>query len=167
MISSASVANLFLSYFFKENIFSKKKISFSKMQKLIYIAHGYSLIFRSEPLLDELFEVGDCGPVLPSLNIEYMCSKKNGIDSYFHDNVCYERKIFPESLPDDSKVTSIISFVYQNYKNKSSEELSHFTHAKDGPWYSIYSRKKYRNEKIENESIKDYFLKNISILIQD
>src|SRR5208282_4587731 len=56
---SMAVANWFI-----ENL---SRVDPLKLQKLVYFAHGWHLALRDQPLIDELVEAWDYGPVVPSL----------------------------------------------------------------------------------------------------
>ncbi len=58
-----SIANMFLESGERDNI----PISPMKIQKLIYLAHGYYLYLYEEPLVDERLQAWKFGPVLPSI----------------------------------------------------------------------------------------------------
>ena len=58
--SAKAIANAFLQRAFNE----KKAIGQLKLQKLVYIAHGYYLALTGgNPLVNEPFEAWDYGPV--------------------------------------------------------------------------------------------------------
>ena len=60
---SLAVANWFI-----ENL---SKITPLKLQKLIYFAHGWHLAIRDQPLIDELVEAWEYGPVIPNVYHEF------------------------------------------------------------------------------------------------
>lgn len=125
-----------------------------KIQKLVYLAHGYSLFFRDKPLIDELFEAWRFGPVLPSL---YHVCKTYGskpITRCLNDNKGSET----ETL-DDPRISEIINFVWNSYGSMEALELSDWTHEKGGPWDNVIEEKgfMYKNQSIDNDLIKKYF----------
>ena len=66
--SAKAIANYFLGLADAE----KKPISHLKIQKLVYIAHGWYLAIKGEPLVgDEYAEAWQYGPVFPSLYHEF------------------------------------------------------------------------------------------------
>jgi len=48
-----------------------KPVDPMKLQKLIYFAHGWHLGLIRHPLVDELFEAWEYGPVVPSIYHEF------------------------------------------------------------------------------------------------
>lgn len=158
--SPASIANAFLSRSFE----NKAEITPMKIQKLIYIAHGYSLAVRDEPLIDELFEAWKFGPVLESLYQECKKYGYSAITNYLHDygNTAIDKT--PAPIPNDIEVNNIIDFVWKTYGCVHPKELSNWTHEKDGPWDKVINSNNgiiYRNEGIDNNIIKEYFKKMI------
>ena len=132
-----------------------------KMQKLVYLAHGYSLVERNQPLVDELFEAWKFGPVLPSL---YQSCKKYGkgsITSQLEDSEY--GSIRPSGPPANPEVLKILDFVWENYGSLDAMELSEWTHEKEGPWDTVIRKAPiiFRNQSIDNNLIKEYFEKRM------
>ena len=157
--SAASVANAFLSKAFKE----KKRISPMKMQKLAYIAHGYSLVESNDPLLDEAFQAWKFGPVLNSLYHVCKYFGKDGINRYLSDSDWGVREETPAPIPEDSQALDIIDYVWKTYSNESAFSLSCWTHEKGGPWDEATNggQNVLRYQSISNDSIKEYFQKKM------
>lgn len=152
---AAALANGFLARALRDN----KGISPMKMQKLLYIAHGYGLVECEEPIINEVFEAWKFGPVLNSI---YHECKKYGWDDIRHfikdyDYQTDERTTVPP--PDDEKVNEIIDFVWENYGNQSAQALSDWTHQRGGPWDKVTNggTRILRNQDINNELIRTYF----------
>ncbi len=131
---------------------SNKSISPMKMQKLIYLAHAYCLVYQKKPLVNELFEAWKFGPVLPSI---YHAFKR-------HVSQKIDRQIpkFDAQI-DDPKILKILEFIWDNYADFPAEKLSNWTHERGGPWDRIVnaSGTHYRNQTIPNEYIQEYFEK--------
>jgi uncharacterized phage-associated protein len=158
--SSASIANAFLNIAFSE----RAKITHMKIQKLVYLAHGYSLVERDQPLVDEFFEAWKFGPVLPSL---YQACKKFGKEAISHLLSDSGYGILSNSAaapPDNLEVQKILNFVWKNYGLMDAIELSAWTHEKDGPWDKEIHKAGmiFRNQPIKNEIIKEYFKNQMS-----
>lgn len=154
--SSASIANSFLKLAFA----SKSKVSPMKIQKLVYLAHGYSLALRETPLVDELFEAWRFGPVLPSLYHAFKGYGDNPISSYIKNSgydFLFTQNVDP--IITDLTVIEVISFVWDNYGQMDPLELSDWTHEKGAPWDTVINEKgfKFKNQSIDNQLIKEYF----------
>jgi uncharacterized phage-associated protein len=157
--TAASVANAFLSRAFRD----KKKISPMKIQKLAYIAHGYSLVECEEPMLDEVFEAWKFGPVLSSLYHECKGYGGGQIKDYVRDIDPETGKSTPAPVPDDPAVSDIIDYVWENYGDDSAVSLSDWTHVKGGPWDLVTKggTQILRHQDVDNALIKEYFEKNM------
>jgi len=157
--SGASIANGFLNLAFK----SRKSITPMKMQKLVYLAHGYGLVECDEPILDEVFEAWKFGPVLNSLYHECKRYGKGGINDFLKDIDMDFDTISPAPVPGGQKVSEIIDFVWKNYGDQSAISLSDWTHQRGGPWDEVTNggRSILRHQDVPNELIKKYFERNM------
>ena len=156
--SAASVANSFLSRSFGDQ--NMPGISPMKIQKLLYLAHGYHLAETGQPLLDEFFEAWKFGPVLPSI---YHACKHNGsrsINSYIVDNAFGNR---PAPIPTEPLANEIIDFVWHEFGQEDAATLSDWTHVRGGPWDKVTESGTsiMRNKDIPNELIENYFKENL------
>jgi uncharacterized phage-associated protein len=156
---AASIANAFLTRAFHE----RRGIDPMKMQKLCYLAHGYSLVECDDALLDERFEAWKFGPVLPSL---YHLLKKyrwGNVTDYVKDYDYETHKFVQTPAPTDPSVNKIVEFVWRSYGDLPAIELSDWTHEKDGPWDTVMKSEKnlVRNLDIPNDLIRDYFSRNM------
>lgn len=153
--SSASVANAFLNKAFRE----KKTISPMKLQKLLYIAHGYSLVEREQPLLDEVFEAWKFGPVLHSLYHKCKYFNRNGVDRYLHELDPDTMEYQPAPIPEDADIRDITDFVWENYGDQPAMRLSAWTHEKNGPWDKTTNggRNILLHMEVSNSEIEEYF----------
>jgi len=156
LYSTAAIANSFLRLAFASN----KSITPMKIQKLVYLAQGYSLVMRDSSLIDELFEAWRFGPVLPSI---YHTCKKYGnkpISDYIKEEG-YDSSSIRRTIPilKDPQVAEIINFVWESYGSTDALELSNWTHEKKGPWDVVIEQKggRFKNQTIDNELIKNYF----------
>lgn len=157
--TAASIANAFLSRAFRD----RKSISPMKIQKLAYIAHGYSLVECNEPMLDEVFEAWKFGPVLSSLYHECKQYGSGSIRDYLRDIDPETGRSSPAPLPDDANVNDIIDYVWETYGDDSAISLSDWTHVKDGPWDKVTKggSQILRHQDVDNALIKDYFASNM------
>jgi uncharacterized phage-associated protein len=155
--SPKAIANAFLQKAFND----KKLFGHLKLQKLVYLAHGYYLtLSKGTPLVDEPFEAWDYGPVCRSLYLEFREFGRERITrlaSEFDWDIGVE---VPAAAPaDDQSVSKVIDFVYRNYADKSPFELSELTHKSDWAWDRTRKADKFglKNKDIENEWIKEDF----------
>lgn len=99
------------------------EMSAMKLQKLMFYAQAWSLVWDEEPLFDGEFEAWANGPVLPSL---YQFHK----GKFKVDASCFANGK-PESLSEEQRDT--IDKVLEFYGNKSAQWLSNLTH-QERPW---------------------------------
>lgn len=122
-----------------------------KLQKLLYLAQGYSYAFNDRPLFKEDIEGWVHGPVVPDVFQEYKSYQYNPI------NISYE----VEELDDDAlDVLKYVLDKYGKYDAKYLEELAH----NQEPW--LFSREGLdpdeRSDKtISKESISNYFVSDL------
>jgi uncharacterized phage-associated protein len=91
-----------------------------KLQKLVYYAQAWSLVWDEEPLFPEPIEAWANGPVVPALYSRHRGQfKVSTVDGY------------PSDLTDTQRET--IDIVLRFYGDKSSQWLSDLTHKED-PW---------------------------------
>ncbi|EPM9361275.1 Panacea domain-containing protein [Enterobacter ludwigii] len=118
-----------------------------QVQKLLYIAHGYSLAFLEEPLLEEPVCAWRYGPVIPSV---YYALRHN------RSNPIAERAVSTALKPEvvNAKTASLLDSIYETYGKLSGVALSEFTHRAGTPWSQAMDK---RENIISDASIKDYY----------
>ena len=110
-----------------------------KMQKLVYIAHGWGLGFLGQPLIKEDVEAWKYGPVISNLYHEF---KQYGSSSITRKatNVSLDSKTLkiveetPNILPEDKDSNSLLLKVWEIYGKYSGPQLSNITHLPNTPW---------------------------------
>jgi len=92
-----------------------------KVQKLVYYAQAWSLVWDDEPLFDEDIEAWANGPVCPEL---YKCHRGQfQISSLEEGNL--------KALTKRQKST--VQVVFEHYSKKTAQYLSELTH-RERPW---------------------------------
>ena len=173
--SAFAVANYFLDLVKKDGV----KITPLKIQKLVYIAHGYHLAFTARdnppngsPLVnDEFAEAWRYGPVFPSL---YHHFKRFGGDpitefaediefSYDDDTGKLDTKsITPKIDPNDEFPCALLNKIWEVYGEYTGLQLSDITHREGTPWEKTWKRREgFRNAHILNKDIKEYYQNRI------
>ena len=158
--SAASVANQFLTLSWRDD----KPITPMKIQKLLYIAQGYSLVECSKPMLNEVFEAWKFGPVLSTLYQACKHFKGTKIDKAIKDIDPVTGEEMPPEMITDPDVLGIIAYVWDQFKDISAIDLSDWTHAQDGPWYLVTKggTEILRHQDVPNDLIKNYFESNLN-----
>lgn len=145
--SAAQVANYFIDRRRKENV----RVDPLKVQKLVYLAHGWHLHFLKEPLITEKIEAWRYGPVVPDLYMAFRqwgsCSIGAGMEEPRN------------AAPLDSKTVSFLSQIWEPYSSRSGIELSMLTHEPGRAWDLVRRANDtpWNDAVIDNELIADEF----------
>jgi uncharacterized phage-associated protein len=151
---SMAVANWFIDHV--------RAVSPLKLQKLIYYAHGWNLALRDGPLIDELIEAWEYGPVVPSVYHEFKQYGNQPIAKHGTVlEVSPERKIqiFAPVIPIEHEVTGkLLNKIVEVFGSYSALQLSADTHRPGTPWRTVRdAHPDRRNVDIPDELIQDYF----------
>ena len=123
------------------------------IQKLTYIAHGWNLAINGEPLVEELPQAWDNGPVFRSIWDHIKDYGYRGQNCTLVDPLTKEE--IRESLTPQEE--AIIDHVWRKYGGKSSAELSNMTHKVGTPWYKAYFGGS-RNSRLSNDEIRQHYV---------
>ncbi len=128
-----------VNYFLELANIDGEAISPMKLQKLLYLAHGWSLALADKPLLDKEIQAWKYGPVIPSV---YQTFKEFGNDDITirASGFSYEDgkfvTLYPE-LPDGIEhqwVRDLLKKVWEIYKPLTAAQLSTLSHLPGSPW---------------------------------
>jgi len=132
-----------------------------KLQKLLYLAHGWHLATQGEPLLNEAIEAWPYGPVVPSVYhafkhfgmkpITTRAGRFNGIDFTLAE--------FPDGC-EHQDARAVMKQVWETHKGMSGLALSALSHAPGSPWDTVAAEHggTPRNARISDDLIDRYFL---------
>ena len=152
MHSSITIANCFLDFAERDS----ESLTPMKIQKLVYIAHGWHLGLNGEPLVSEEAEAWDFGPVFPLLYREF---KQYGGGAIVHKG--YERGGF-FSTRMTGKVRKFLGSVWDVYRKYTGIQLANLTHEPNSPWDTTttpYGSRVPQHLVIENQTIQEYYKK--------
>ncbi len=138
------------------NVARSKGMNLTIMQliKLVYIAHGWTLAITDKPLVNELPQAWQHGPVYPAIYNEFRGSGSMPIDrTAMHP---FSGSDYTASLDDTEK--SIIEQVVDAYGKLHAFELSERTHENGTPWSEVYQGGIGKFKPINNTLIKKHFL---------
>jgi uncharacterized phage-associated protein len=146
---AAAIANEFIRRGLTENI----GVDPLKVQKLVYLAHGWHLAFLGTPLICENIEAWEYGPVVPELYREF---RRFGFSS-----ISREMKLPDNVPPFDGQTSALLDEVWKTYRNKSGVELSMLTHEPGYAWDLTrrMNEGRWNSHVIDNSLIRDEFLK--------
>lgn len=123
--------------------YGKKRSSLTplKLQKILYLAQGWSFVWDDKPLFQEEFEAWQYGPVNTEV---YLAFRK------------YGRSEIPEyeglDCVEDGDARETLNAVWRDYSRYSAFELVDLTHSQT-PWKNA----DYLHQIIRTEDIKLYF----------
>ncbi|MYG39972.1 MAG: DUF4065 domain-containing protein [Nitrospira sp. SB0677_bin_15] len=160
--TAKAIANYFLAHY------GKKGISPLKLQKLIYIAHGWHLAIQEKPLVDDEFaEAWQFGPVFPSIYHEFKSFGSNPIPANerakeLRSDFNQEPPVFTWETPmireNDKETPALLDRVWEVYSKYTASELSALTHQEGTPWHTVWNENPgMKNMHIENDEIKKYY----------
>lgn len=156
--SAKEIANYFL------ELSAKKDISPLKIQKLVYIAHGWHLALYGEPLVrDELAEAWEYGPVFPSIYHEFKefgsgPILKPALDWLYYSSLGEWRSHIPQIRLDDERTIAFLDRIWELYGRFSAGELSAMTHEEGSPWSHVRETMgPIKNANIGNALIEEYY----------
>lgn len=146
MANSLDVANLFIQWANNEG----DLITNLKMQKLLYYAQAWHLVYFNEPLFKETVEAWGWGPVIPEAYQEF---KKFGYNPIQYEGNGKEEQKFSK------KQLGFLHSLYDNFINYSAHELVNITH-NESPWKDAFA--KGSSTEISHTSMKDFYSKLLS-----
>ena len=119
------------------------------LMKLTYLAHAWTLAVTHRPLLTDSVEAWEYGTVIPDLYFEF---KEQGV----HDL----EEIPMEEKPLDPDEKSIISQIYEHYKNKNALQLTRMIDAPGSPWDTEWPQ--YIGRIIPNAKIEKHYARKLA-----
>lgn len=145
MYDARSVANEFLRQA------GDHRLSNMKLQKLVYIAHGYSLAILHKPLIKQCVEAWKYGPVVADLY--------HALRQYKAGNVTEPINILPaEQLSETDR--ALVSSVLNAYGRFSGTQLSTMTHKEGTPWREVFQPNAFfNNDVIPDPLIKEHYIR--------
>ncbi len=159
--SSFDIANYFLS----KSAVEKTPLTNLKLQKMVYLAHGFYLALTGEPLLDERIEAWPYGPVISDL---YHYFKKFGsgvistqvpIEIELTNLPSEELSNLKKEVTFNPKAIKSLNFTWDTCKNMDGIKLSNWTHIEGSPWKQAMDENK---TVIPDDYIKKYFEKYLT-----
>lgn len=128
MVKSLSIAN----YFIKKAMQTAAELTPMKLIKLVYIANGWYLAIKKEPLIDENVEAWKFGPVVPTVYHEFKRYYKGQIDSLYVDPAGNT------PMPDDPEIIHFLDRIWEVYGRLNGMQLSALTHQTGTPWFQVW-----------------------------
>lgn len=129
-----------------------------KLQKLVYLAHGWSLGAFDAPLIEDDVEAWDFGPVIRRLYDALRRFGRSFVTKRIHwgDDTPFRfddrEEAVAELTPNER---AVVDLVWEKYGNYPAFQLSALTHQDGTPWTQTFQAG--RNGVINNDLIKDHF----------
>lgn len=146
-------ASLIAYAFVDKGIREGNPVSQMKLQKLLYLAQGISLVTKDDCLIEEDFQAWKYGPVIPAIYQEYKLYGSSPIQDIYWLSAYKE---LPNLEILDTEANSMINDVWSLAKNISSVQLSNWTHKDGSPWAKNY-KEGVSDIIIPKPEIKEYF----------
>ncbi len=145
------VANCILQRDFQDGVATLTPM---KLQKLVYMLHGWHLAITDDPAIDGDFEAWPYGPVEEDLYHLFKSFKNRPISTYAYSWDGDEKRAYVVAEQGNEEFYDILNFVIEKYMPFSAGQLSTMTHRPGTPW-SI--TRDSGVEIIENDLIKRHF----------
>jgi uncharacterized phage-associated protein len=143
MSSSLAVANEFIK---KAQAEGNHSLTNMKLQKLVYITHGFALAVHDKPLLDkEDVYAWQFGPVIKDLYDRLRFYGSGEVTQFLPA---------PHEVTDSSEL-ELIDAVWQGYGHHSAYALSAVTHEPNTPWTNTWNETRFGV--ISNNMIRDHY----------
>jgi uncharacterized phage-associated protein len=153
MENPIAVANFFVNKSLYEGI----ELTPMKLLKLVYLAHGWNLGLKNEPLLAEAVQAWKYGPVVQTVYDAFKRYKGSQIDGLYFDV-----QTMSYVVPKDAYANALLNKIWEVYKDYTGLELSTLTHEEGSPWDTVYNKEGGKSKPfsiIRNDLIADYYSK--------
>ncbi len=140
-------------YFILRGLADGNPVDPLKLQKLVYLGHGWNLAVNREPLISENIKAWDHGPVVVSVWQEFKHYGRGEIDQSSPTSARIHA--------DDHKVLAVLDGVWEGWGHMDGIALSNWSHEPDGPWFGARRKASalHRSPTIDDDSIRQYFVR--------
>jgi uncharacterized phage-associated protein len=131
-----------------------------KLQKLVYISHGWHLARHGEPLIKEPVEAWRFGPVIRDL---YSRAREYGsrpIPKPLNGSKSREEPDVIRIPSSDERTLNFLRSVWNSYKGFNAVQLSAMTHREDTPWHEVWDQDSGQlrgSTRITSDSIRSHY----------
>jgi uncharacterized phage-associated protein len=131
-----------------------KSLTIMQLLKLVYIAHGWSLGLLGRPLVSELPEAWQHGPVFPSV---YRAFRRFGSSPIAAKATTNFGQVWEADL--DEQQRNVIQSVVSGYGDMHAFTLSGITHKPGTPWSIVWRAGAGSSDEIPNSVIAEHYKK--------
>ena len=146
-------------FFIVKSAEEKIPLTNKKLQKLIYYAQAWNLVFNNKPLFDDTIEAWIHGPVVPSV---YRIYKKYGREE-ITEKVSFDKKLFTK------EELETLDEVWETYGKFDGDYLEILSHSED-PWSIARGDAELREKsssEISQSIMKDYYSNKLKLAMAD
>jgi uncharacterized phage-associated protein len=138
-----------------------RKVTNLALQKIVYFCHVWSLIELSRPLVRHKFEAWEFGPVLPYLYREFEKYDRSPIVGRATQIDLFDGKHRMVAYDFDPETDSLLHKIAGFYSQLRAGDLVDLSHAKGGPWHTVWNHGGTVNPgmKIEDAKIVEFYSK--------
>lgn len=151
---------LIANFFVKKGIDVGEPITQMKVQKLVYISHGWYMAATNRPLISSVVEAWKFGPVIPELYHALKAYGNEPITNLILIGSQSFQRILNEIRDIKDEDRQFLEKVWSIYGKFTAIYLSELTHQKDTPWDKVASSCDYElpmNKDIDNDLIKEHY----------
>lgn len=148
-----SVANFFVKKSFEKGV----ELTPMKLVKLVYIAHGWHLGITNRPLLTEVPQAWQYGPVVPCVYHSFKQYGNKQITQVY--SMLTQKGLLTPDVSDES-IELLLNKVWDIYSRYSGTQLSALTHQPDTPWDIVWNQQGGKNKQgavIPNDIIATHY----------
>ncbi len=149
-------------FFVEKSIDEKMPITNLKVNKLVYLAHGWHLGFYEKPLIREDIEAWQYGPVVRSVYDAFKKYGKHRITKPATTGFSDEMKEIGELA--DAETIHFLNSLWNHYRDWTPWQLSALTHEKKSPWDLVCRESETQNPfeaVIPEETIQHFYARRI------
>lgn len=151
MYDARAVANQFLAL----AAVAERPLDPLKIQKLVYLAHGWHLAVVGTPLIQNEIRAWKYGPVIPDL---YFAFRRFGGSPITEPISGFDNLVGSDPVDNPEASKCIIDAIWSTYGELSGVQLSSLTHQPQTPWFEVWNNCKRQGEDpIPNSLMKQYF----------
>ena len=134
-----------------------------KLQKLVYIAHGWTLAMTGDPLTGDRPEAWHFGPMYRRLADALAACGRRPVTRFIPLGTAPTSRVRTEIDPYGSVLDlterALIAQIVKDYGALSSTQLSVLTRGDDAPWTKVYRSGEGRFRDIPHALIRDQFVR--------
>jgi len=162
-------AKAIANYFLELASVGDEGLEHMKLQKLVYLAHGWNLALRDARLFDNEIQAWEFGPVIPTLYHEFKDWGRSPIlerASEYDDRSGSTVELRVDDYPGDNDFTrALLDRIWDVFGSYTAIQLSNMSHAPGTPWGIVnkeHNGSIPKGTPIPDGTIRDYFVLQVN-----